>query len=360
MLWRVRTTLADRPGALAALARHCGERSVNILGLQIFPGVDGVTDELVLAAPDGWRLSDVAALVEAAGGTRVSVGPCTEHALRDGPTHYLHAVRRVVGRAGSPVEVLAGLLDAEPELAPEPQAAPLAPVTDALEVDVNGRRLRVHRTTPFTATEHARATAFADVVASLDECGLVPTGSDTGEAPTPLDRGVVVRAATLEDTAALVSLHSRCSPDTIYRSYRVPLARLDVRLARRLLLGGAGAVVAVVDGTVVGLATVSEAAEGRSEMSLLVEDRHQRKGIGTRLLGEATRRAAVAGAQEVVLRGPADSPAAVAMAFGSGLRARVRLAGDDLLVTISTRGLGRDGSLERPAGTVIPLRPSPA
>ena len=74
MLWRVRTTLADRPGALAALARHCGERSVNILGLQIFPGVEGVTDELVLSSPAGWTLAEVAALVESAGGTAVSVG----------------------------------------------------------------------------------------------------------------------------------------------------------------------------------------------------------------------------------------------------------------------------------------------
>ena len=52
MLLRVRTTMSDRPGSLATLARHCGEQGVNILGLQIFPGVEGVTDELVLRAPD--------------------------------------------------------------------------------------------------------------------------------------------------------------------------------------------------------------------------------------------------------------------------------------------------------------------
>ena len=48
VLFRARTTLSDRPGSLATLARHCGEQGVNILGLQIFPGVEGVTDELVL------------------------------------------------------------------------------------------------------------------------------------------------------------------------------------------------------------------------------------------------------------------------------------------------------------------------
>jgi hypothetical protein len=50
VLFRARTTLSDRPGSLATLARHCGQQGVNILGLQIFPGVEGVTDELVLRA----------------------------------------------------------------------------------------------------------------------------------------------------------------------------------------------------------------------------------------------------------------------------------------------------------------------
>ncbi len=56
MLWRVRTTMPDRPGSLARLAEQCGRADVNILGLQIFPGVEAVTDELVLAhAASDWR-----------------------------------------------------------------------------------------------------------------------------------------------------------------------------------------------------------------------------------------------------------------------------------------------------------------
>ncbi|MCY7395044.1 MAG: hypothetical protein LH468_02640 [Nocardioides sp.] len=56
MLWRVRATLPDRPGALAVLAvlaQSCGTAEVNILGFQIFPGVGAVTDELVLRTPSG-------------------------------------------------------------------------------------------------------------------------------------------------------------------------------------------------------------------------------------------------------------------------------------------------------------------
>ena len=68
MLWRVRATLPDRPGALAVLATECGTSEVNILGFQVFPGVDMVTDELVLDTPSGWNADDVAALVERSSG----------------------------------------------------------------------------------------------------------------------------------------------------------------------------------------------------------------------------------------------------------------------------------------------------
>ena len=356
MLWRVRTTLADRPGTLATLARHCGERSLNILGMQIFPGVDGVTDELLLASPESWTLADVAELVEDAGGARVSVGACTEHALVDGPTHYLQAVRRVLTGADDVATVLAALLDAAPAVDPALAEERLARVQDTLEVDAGAEHVELRRTTPFTATERARTSAFAELVADLHERGLLPA------TPTPRDRDhpsiahgeLLVREASITDTAALMAMHQRCSQDTVYRHYGAPLARLDLRLARRILVGEGKALVAVTDARVVGLATVSETVEGRAELGLMVEDRHQRRGIGTRLLAAATRQAAVDGADDLVLRGPAESPAAIAMVFGSGLRARVRLTGDELVVTISTRGL----ATERPLATVTPVAPT--
>ena len=98
MLWRVRTTLPDRPGALALLAEQCGLAEINILGLQIFPGVEAVTDELVLRAPDEWGPDRLVALVEASGGTGVRVLPCTEAALTDQPTRYVQAARAIVDR----------------------------------------------------------------------------------------------------------------------------------------------------------------------------------------------------------------------------------------------------------------------
>jgi GNAT superfamily N-acetyltransferase len=363
MLWRVRATLADRPGALAALARHCGEREVNILALQIFPGVEGVTDELVLSAPDGWALTDVAGLVEAAGGRQVSVGVCTEQALVDGPTRYLTAVRQVLHGADRTPTVLARLLDALPVTAGAP-AARLTPVQDSMVVGSGVEQVELRRTTPFTPTEHARATSFVEAVAEMRARGLlVEPGPALPGAPPDADGPVVVRPGTLADTAGLVQLHARCSAETVLRLFAAPMARLDPRLARRMLLGGAGALVATVGDRVVGIAALADVVEGRCELALLVEDGWQRRGIGTRLLGAAARLGAGRGAVDVVLRGPAESPAAVAMAFGSGLRARAKLAGDELLVTVSTRGLAplaADAPVAAIAPVVVPPPPARA
>ena len=150
-----------RPSRLPALlARHCGEQGVNILGMQIFPGVFGVTDELVLRAPEGWRKYDVALLVHDAGGDDTTVDPCTEHALVDGPIQYLHALHRVADDLSTLVEMLARLLDAASAVA---EGTDPTVDEDTLVVDVGPRRVLLRRDTPFTATEHARAIAFAEV-----------------------------------------------------------------------------------------------------------------------------------------------------------------------------------------------------
>src|SRR6478609_7054568 len=167
MLWRVRTTLPDRPGSLAVLARSCGEAGVNILGLQIFPGVDCVTDELVLRTPEGWGIPEIAALVEGSGGVSVSAAPCTEAALGDQPTRYVQAARTILAQPAAFPEVVALLFDAEAD--PEPGG--LAAVQDVMEMAVGDVQVQVRRTAPFTATEHARGAALAELVSDVLERG---------------------------------------------------------------------------------------------------------------------------------------------------------------------------------------------
>ena len=110
MFYRVRTRLADTPGALALLAQRCGASGVNILALQIYPELGAVTDDLVVETPDDWTAAAVVELVSGAGGDEVSVVPCATHDLVDQPTAWLRAARAVLEDPESLPSVLTGLL----------------------------------------------------------------------------------------------------------------------------------------------------------------------------------------------------------------------------------------------------------
>ncbi|GAA1155165.1 GNAT family N-acetyltransferase [Nocardioides aquiterrae] len=282
MLWRVRTTLPDRPGALAALAAACGEAGVNILGLQIFPGVESVTDELVLRTPDGWGEAEIADLLGRSGGHSVSAAPCTEAALMDQPTRYVQAARSILGQPASFPEVVARLFDAEAGSSPE---------LDVMDLVVGDVRVQVSRTAPFTATEHARGAAMADLVSDV---------LARGHAPAPPAAGRRVGAGRTPEYVA-----------------------------------DGDSVSATVDGVSVGLAVV--AADG--EVTLRVDPAWQRRGIGTRLLVDAARLASGLGTDEIVLTTRSDNQAVLPMVMAAGLRGRIRMAGDLLTVRIAVRDL---------------------
>jgi len=110
MFYRVRTRLADSPGALARLAQHCGDAKVNILALQIYPELGAVTDDLVVETPDAWTAAAVVELVSGAGGDEVSVVPCATHDLVDQPTAWLRAAKTVMDDPESLPSALTGLL----------------------------------------------------------------------------------------------------------------------------------------------------------------------------------------------------------------------------------------------------------
>ncbi len=115
MFFRVRASLTERPGALALLATRCGEAGLNILGLQIFPNLGRVTNELVISAPESWTAGAVAELVSGAGGDEVSVEPCTTHDLIDQPTRWMTAAHDVVADPALLDSVLERLLGPHPE-----------------------------------------------------------------------------------------------------------------------------------------------------------------------------------------------------------------------------------------------------
>ena len=89
----------------------------------------------------------------------------------------------------------------------------------------------------------------------------------------------------------------------------------------------------------VGIATLAAATDREVEVAVLVEDRWQRAGLGTRLLFSAARLARARGADDVVLRSRSHHPALMSLAFACGLRARVRLDPDAVVVTVAVDGL---------------------
>lgn len=115
MLWRVRTSLTDRPGSLASVAATCGENGLNILAVQIFPDIGTVVDELVVESTDAWSGQEIAALVATAGGGSVTVHPCGSRDLVDEPIRWLRAAERMVKRPSDRGRILEELLGPEPD-----------------------------------------------------------------------------------------------------------------------------------------------------------------------------------------------------------------------------------------------------
>ena len=274
------------------LAATCGEARVNILGLQIFPWVESVTDVLVLSTPDDWTAADIADLVGRSGGLSVSAGPCTEAALTDQPTRYVQAARTILAQPASFPEVVARLFDAESD-----PAFGVAD-TDVMEMTVGDVQVQVRRTAPFTATEHARAAAMADLVSDVlertRESAMTPSmGRRVGGGATP-----------------------------------------------EYVIDG-DSVSALIDGQAVGLAVVRPAAEEADvrPVTLRVDPAWQRRGIGTRLLVDAARLANSFGASEILLTTRSDNQAVLPMVMAAGLRGRIRMAADTLTVRVPVRDL---------------------
>lgn len=282
MLWRVRATLSDRPGTLAALAKQCGKAGVNIVGVQMFRGAETATVELVVEAPDTVE-ADLVDLVHRGGGRDVESMRCTEAALADQPTRYVNAARAVLAQPSSFPEVAAHLFDAD--VAPADDHEDVMVMTLGQDVEV-----QIRRATPFTDTERARGAALAELV------------TEVLERQTPLSTGVQPGGQTPE--------------------YVV----------------GDGEVTALASGHVVGRGRIGAAdpeAPDARHIDLDVDPGWRRHGVGTRLLNETVRMARAQGIAEIVVTAPADSRAVLPMVLAAGLRGRIRIAGDLLTVRIS-------------------------
>lgn len=312
MLWRIRTSLADRPGALAELAARCGADEINILSLEVFTTEAGAVDELVVSTDAGWTADLLTALAAAAGCASTTVTACQADVLSDAPTRYLRSVLRLLDDPCS--------------------------VDDELE--------RLQGLNEYTAAEWARADVLVEIAGRLAEL-LSPSDQPAVAAVRPGDGVPVLRDGVVADADAVVAMHERCSQESRAQRYHVPMARLSRRTARHLCAPSGGAsVLACVGDAVVGMATVAPWEElgddGLSvmEAAVLVEDGWQGRGLGTALVRRTVAAARAAGADRVVWVVEHGNTAMLRTVAATRLRARVSSSGDHLTVSVGLNGRG--------------------
>ncbi|GAA3398149.1 GNAT family N-acetyltransferase [Streptomyces roseoviridis] len=323
-LWRMRTTVRDTPGSLAALCTVLARHGVDILTLQTHPLADGTVDEFLLRAPAGLQTATLTRAVAAAGGTDTWTERADAHDLVDTPTRVLGlATRTALDAAELPLALRQLLgrctIHSVPPLSltgrPTGEHAPVEGVLEDTVMrlrDPGGGTIVVERPyLPFTPTEFARARALVELDARLGP--RVPRSRDV--LTLPEGNEITVRRADQRDLPAARAMHDRCSARTLGLRYHGPVGDAD-RYLDHLLSPRYGRTLAVqtASGRVVALGHLLWDGD-ETEVALLVEDDWQRRGIGSELLGRLVALAEEAGC---------DSVYAVTQSSNTGMVAAMR------------------------------------
>ncbi|MGW7366899.1 GNAT family N-acetyltransferase [Streptomyces sp. NPDC054841] len=341
-LWRMRTTVRDEPGTLAALCTALARHHVDILTLQTHPLADGTVDEFLLRAPATLQAQQITREVAAAGGSSTWIERADAHDLVDTPTRLLGlatrtaldaaelplALRQLLGRCtihSLPAETLTGR--------PTGGHAPVEGVLDETVIrlrDPNGGTITVERPyLPFTPTEFARARALVELDARLGP--RIPRSQDV--LTLPEGNEITVRRADPSDLAAARAMHDRCSARTLGLRYHGPVGDAD-RYLNHLLSPRFGRTLAVqtASGRIVALGHLLWDGD-ETEVALLIEDEWQRRGIGSELLGRLVAMAVEAGCESVYAVTQASNTGMVAAMRGLGLPLDYQIEEGTLVIT---------------------------
>lgn len=307
-IWRVRTTVRDTPGRLAALSASLAAYRINIVSVQVSPVPDGVVDEFLLQAPAEVTAADIAAALEAGGGLDPRAERADVHDLVDVPTRMLMLAADAVSAGPELPGVLRALLGDcmiswEPAGGSRPtRDGSVDHSTEGVDgtvlrlLDPEGGRLVLERPSfPFTPAEFARAHA----VLELDRRLAARLGAQRTALPLPSGAALSVRQGLRSDAERVLALHDRCSAASRRRRYLggdppTP-STLERLLSRR---HGHALVVESPSGEVIALANLLWDGDV-AEVALLVEDAWQGKGIGSALLRRLIDIAWAAGTESV-------------------------------------------------------------
>ncbi|MET9494326.1 GNAT family N-acetyltransferase [Streptomyces sp. NPDC006552] len=286
-LWRMRTTVRDEPGSLAALCTSLARHRVDILSLQTHPLADGTVDEFLLRAPQELPAAALARAATDAGGSDTWTERADAHDLVDAPTRILGLATRTALDAAELPLALRQLLGrctirSLPAAAAARDGAPAGFEETAMRLRTpEGGVIAVERPyLPFTPTEFARARALVELDARLGP--RVPRHQDV--LTLPEGNEITVRRAHPADLAAARALHERCSQRTLRLRYHGPVGDAD-RYLDHLLSPRYGRTLAArtASGRIVALGHLLWDGD-ETELALLVEDDWQRRGVGSELL----------------------------------------------------------------------------
>ncbi|MFI8181218.1 GNAT family N-acetyltransferase [Actinacidiphila glaucinigra] len=335
-LWRVRTTVHDTPGSLAALCAALAGRGVDILTLQTHPLTEGTVDEFLVRAPAALAPGDLTRTVADGGGRDTWIERADAHDLVDTPTRMLGLATRTAMDAAELPLALRQLFGRCTIRSTPPGTAGPDPAEDSLEDtimrlrDPAGGTITVERAClPFTPTEFARARALVELDAQLG--ARVPDGR--AALTLPEGNEITVRRAGPEDLEAARELHDRCSKATLTRRYHGPVADVD-RYLTHLLSPRFGRTLAVqtVSGRLVALGHLLWDGD-ETEVALLVEDAWQHRGIGLELLRRLAAQAVDAGCESVYAVTRATNTAMVATMRRLGLPLDYQVEDGTLVIT---------------------------
>lgn len=315
--WRLRFTVTDRPGRLAAAAAALADLGVNILSLDVHVvSATEVIDEATVSLPPWLDVPAVEFALHGTGAMDVWAVPVPVHELEDIATRVLRLATGVISASSDEQSLrgaIAELVDAELVSArrvdPDLEDDGRGPSGDGLPrfgrehvkrlpsrsgawtmaipddpITPDRVFVAVRRSSPFTSTEGARVRALLQVAAATDRLRAA-----AGDRAASEVRIGPLTPAHLEEVE---ELHQRCSPVSRYRRYlsSMRVIRRDV-IAPLLEVGhGRIAIGAWIDDRLVGMGNGCPTDDGSHgscmELALLVEDDHQAQGIGTRLAHE--------------------------------------------------------------------------
>ncbi|MTE22163.1 GNAT family N-acetyltransferase [Streptomyces sp. TRM43335] len=371
VLWRLRTTVREEPGSLAALCGALAEYRVDVVGLQTHPLGEVTVDEFMLRAPWSLEAATLRRAVSSAGGRETWLERADAHDMVDVPTRVLElatrtaldsaelplALRRLLGRctirsvpartADTPrPEGVGETGDAGDAGEDVPQEGVLEGTTMRLR-DPRGGTVAVERPhLPFTPTEFARARALVRLDALLDTQlaphpdGAVTPGGASGRMPRRRERltlregnEITVRRADTRDLQAARAMHRRCSTRTLSARYHGPVKDAD-RYLDHLLSPRFGRTLAAETpaGKLVALGHLLWDGD-ETEVALLVEDVWQRRGIGAELLRRLVEMAAEARSESVYAVTQASNTGMVAAMRGLGLPLDYQVEEGTLVIT---------------------------